>query len=82
MQSEWVSRARTIRSCSGWMVATMSRIGPVRGRSISDSRISDSSPDTPPTVVRSSSSYAVSCPWEKPNRRRDRTPIGSPGRAW
>ena len=28
-------------SCSGWMVATMSRIGPVRGRSISDSRMSD-----------------------------------------
>ena len=26
-------------SCSGWMVATMSRIGPTRGRSISDSRI-------------------------------------------
>ena len=39
-------------------------------------------PVSVPTVVRSSSSYAVSCPWEKPNRRRDRTPIGSPGRAW
>ena len=28
-------------SCSGWMVATMSRIGPTRGRSISCSRISE-----------------------------------------
>ena len=27
--------ARTISSCSGWIVATMSRIGPTRGRSIS-----------------------------------------------
>jgi hypothetical protein len=26
-------------SCSGWMVATMSRIGPTRGRSISLARI-------------------------------------------
>ena len=66
-------------SCSGWMVATMSRIGPVRGRSISDSRMSEAASGW--TRVRSSSSYAVSLPWEKPNRRRRRTPIGSPGRA-
>ena len=32
-------------------------------------------------AVRSSSSYAVSRPCAKPNRRRRRTPIGSPGRA-
>ena len=31
--------ARTISSCSGWMVETMSRIGPERGRSISWVRI-------------------------------------------
>ena len=29
---------RTISSCSGWIVETMSRIGPVRGRSISAAR--------------------------------------------
>ena len=38
---DWLSPARTMVSCSGWIVATMSRIGPVRGRSISDSRMSD-----------------------------------------
>jgi hypothetical protein len=34
-------------SCSGWMVATMSRIGPLRGRSISSlsKELSCSSPD-------------------------------------
>ena len=32
--------ARTMTSCSGWIVATMSRIGPDRGRSISASRMS------------------------------------------
>ena len=49
-------------SCSGWMVATMSRIGPVRGRSISDSRIADASACWPAVGrTRSSSSYAVSC---------------------
>ncbi len=33
-------------SCSGWMVATMSRIGPLRGRSISSrsSELSDPLP--------------------------------------
>ncbi len=30
-----VTSERTISSCSGWMVATMSRIGPTRGFSIS-----------------------------------------------
>ncbi len=39
-QTDCSSSARTIRSCSGWIVATMSRIGPTRGRSISASRIS------------------------------------------
>ena len=34
-----VTSARTITSCSGWMVATMSRIGPTRGRSISPARM-------------------------------------------
>ncbi len=31
--------ARTMSSWSGWMVATMSRMGPDRGRSISSMRI-------------------------------------------
>ena len=30
---------RTISSCSGWIVETMSRIGPERGRSISAARM-------------------------------------------
>ena len=60
--------ARTMLSCSGWMVATMSRIGPVRGRSISDSMMSEW--PTSSGSVRSSSSYAVSWPCEKPKRRR------------
>src|SRR5258706_12157426 len=38
-QIDWSRSARTSSSCSGWMVATMSRIGPTRGRSISSSRI-------------------------------------------
>ena len=67
--------ARTMRSCSGWMVATMSRIGPVRGRSISDSRIADSARAA--DWVSSSSSYAVNCPCEKPTGG-GRTPSDRP----
>ena len=62
-------------SCSGWMVATMSRIGPTRGRSISASRIAECSSSSP--AARSSSSNAVSRPCWKPYRRRSPTPIGS-----
>ena len=63
-------------SCSGWIVATMSRIGPTRGRSISSSRIAEYVL-RPAPAVRSSSSNAVSGPCWKPNRRRSSTPIGS-----
>ncbi|CAM5705326.1 hypothetical protein SANTM175S_00785 [Streptomyces antimycoticus] len=60
---------RTISSCSGWIVATMSRIGPTRGRSISDwSSLLVCEPPAEPEnvpVVGSesrSSSYAVNSP--------------------
>ena len=45
---------RTISSCSGWMVETMSRIGPERGRSISAARMALWSVASP-RVRRSSS---------------------------
>ncbi len=69
-------------SWSGWMVETMSRIGPDRGRSISFSRIWLTAP-APGAAgpVKSSSSNAVSSPPEKPNRRRCARPIGSAGLA-
>jgi hypothetical protein len=38
-QTVCAASARTMSSWSGWMVATMSRIGPDRGRSISSIRI-------------------------------------------
>jgi hypothetical protein len=64
-------------SCSGWIVATMSRIGPVLGRSISASRIAlcSSTGVVASSSPSRSSSYAVTVPWWKPNRRRSRTPI-------
>ncbi len=73
-------------SWSGWMVETMSRIGPDRGRSISLSRIwlTAAVPGAPVLgagPVKSSSSNAVSSPPEKPNRRRCARPIGSAGLA-
>lgn len=68
--------ARTITSCSGWIVATMSRIGPERGRSISASRMLLCC-SAAALEVRSSSSNAVISPCVKPNRRRMPTPIGS-----
>ena len=59
-------------SCSGWMVATMSRIGPTRGRSISASRIALCSSSLGAGSSRPSSSKAVIAPCWKPNRRRSR----------
>ncbi|CPU65282.1 Uncharacterised protein [Mycobacteroides abscessus] len=56
---------RTMTSCSGWMVATMSRIGPVRGRSISASRIAEGSAPAP-GAVSVSSSKPVRAPRWKP----------------
>ena len=75
-QTVRVGSARTISSCSGWIVATMSRIGPTRGRSISRCRMAL---DCILSVAscRCSSSYAVSRPRSTPYRRRRRTPIGS-----
>jgi hypothetical protein len=46
--------ARTSSSCSGWMVATMSRMGPARGRSIS--AVSSALRPYRSAVVRGSSS--------------------------
>ncbi len=51
---------RTISSCSGWIVETMSRIGPALGLSISAARIALWSVVSP--WVRRSSSYAVRRP--------------------
>lgn len=71
-----LSPLRTISSCSGWMVATMSRMGPTRGRSISCwssllvAAVSAGS-------ERCSSSYAVRSPPVYPKRRRSPTSIGS-----
>ena len=64
-------------SCSGWMVATMSRIGPTRGRSISASRIAEYSSPRSGSPLSCSSSNAVRRPCWKPYRRRLATPIGS-----
>jgi hypothetical protein len=71
-------------SWSGWMVATMSRIGPLRGRSIS-SRRKFPGPSSGRAVshsARTSSSYPVSSPPAKPNRRRRVRPCGSAALAW
>ena len=65
------SSARTSSSCSGWMVATMSRIGPTRGRSISAVRIRLAVPSSSPRS-RCSSSKLVSV------ARRSRTGGGPP----
>jgi hypothetical protein len=58
------------------MVATMSRIGPTRGRSISPARIA-LRVSASVRSSRCSSSYAVISPRSKPNRRRSTTSIGS-----
>ena len=68
-------------SCSGWMVATMSRIGPDAGPldlgledlAVRRGRLGD----VGDAAVSASSSYAVRRPCWKPNRRRSRNPIGS-----
>jgi hypothetical protein len=48
------SGARIRSSCSGWMVATMSRIGPMRGRSISAASNRPAVPSSSPSHSGSS----------------------------
>ena len=71
-------------SCSGWMVATMSRIGPdarTLDLGLEDLAVHRGSASSGAVVsagpVSVSSSYAVTTPCWKPNRRRSRRPIGS-----